>query len=915
MSDVETIGKKAKHLDSISYCKIYGIFFRFPGLGTSLRVLIFLLGVGTGWAQVQPTIRIVEIEHTGSQLMVTVESLAGKTLSYTLQRSPNLSIGSWLDQDNAILSVLSPSRVILTLPLDDENAGYIRVVASYTLSPVEVVINEVMSNNETTVVDGDGDFPDWIELYNASDTAAELTGYYLSDNDVNLSKWEFPDGTILDPGKYLVVFASGKEGDEIPKGETHANFKLSNGNEPVIFSDPLLNVVDRLDPGPLVSDHSVGHALDDLETYYVFDSGEPSPGAPNHDFIADPPEPFVQAPIFSVSGGIFDESVTLELIPPREEDLIRYTIDGSEPFRGSTPYSGPIELTETTVIRAVVLGSPNSHSVTNTYIIGANHSLPVMALAADPEHFEFTDGYLYGFGDHMFTSRGNIIGSFPYSKSNAWKRDREIEASFEFHEPNEGGNSRMKVGVKIFGGWGSRGYPQKSMALFARREYGYGRIRHRFFPDREVDSFESIVLRNSGNDNQSTWLTYPRPPIHEFSATVNHGSYFVNGNFTMFRDAMMQSLVAETGLDTQGYRPAVLYLNGDYWGIYNIREKFTEHYVESTHNVSINEIDLIEGYGKANTGSAATYSQMRSFIGGNSMANPSNYQVVQNRYLNIDNFIDYHLAVIYGQNFDIGNIKCWRQRSNRGGQFRWMLYDQDYSFNLWKPDVYLPAMRRDYSDYDNMFDFYTNPRGSGTGWPNSGGRTLLFRKMLENDQFKESLIQRCADLLNTLFASDRVVARIDLMADAIRSEMERHLTRWSWAGIRARGFGIPHKQEDEPLTVAHWERNVESMREFARNRPDKLRSDLIDHFELPGGTSTVTINTSDSSKGTVQINTIEVTETPWSGQYFQDFPPTLTAIPRAGAIFVGWSGSSTSTEATIQLPISARTVSVTAIFE
>jgi hypothetical protein len=187
--------------------------------------------------------------------------------------------------------------------------------------------------------------------------------------------------------------------------------------------------------------------------------------------------------------------------------------------------------------------------------------------------------------------------------------------------------------------------------------------------------------------------------------------------------------------------------------------------------------------------------------------------------------------------------------------------------------------------------------------------------MLENDQFKESLIQRCADLLNTLFASDRVVARIDLMADAIRSEMERHLTRWSWVDIRARGFGIPHKKEDEPLTVAHWERNVESMREFARNRPGKLRSDLIDHFELPGGTSTVTINTSDSSKGTVQINTIEVTETPWRGQYFQDFPPTLTAIPRAGAIFVGWSGASTSTEATIQLPISARTVSVTAIFE
>jgi hypothetical protein len=896
-------------------CKIFGFIFELTGLGTSLRVLIFLLGVGAGWAQEQPMIRIVEIEHTGSQLIVTVESFAGEPLSYTLQRSPNLSLGSWLDQDHAILSVLNPSRVILTLPLDDESAGFIRVVASSVSSPVAVVINEVMSNNETTVADGDGDFPDWIELYNASDTAAELTGYQLSDNDANLSEWGFPAGTILDPGQYLVVFASGKVGAEIPEGETHTNFKLSNGNEPVILSDPLLKIVDRLDPGPLVSDNSVGHALDDLETYYVFHSGEPSPGAPNYDFIVDPPEPFVQAPIFSVRGGVFDEPVNLELIPPREGDLIRYTMDGTEPFRGSTPYSGSIELTETTVIRAVVLGAPNSHSVTHTYVMDTHHSLPVMALAADPGHFEFTDGYLYGFGDHMFTSRGNIIGNFPYSASNAWKRNREIEASFEFYEPNEGKTSRMNVGVKIFGGWGSRGYPQKSMALFARREYGYGKIRHPFFPDREVDSFESIVLRNSGNDNQSTWLTYPRPPIHEFSAPVSHGSYFVNGNFTMFRDAMMQSLMAETGLDTQGYRPAVLYLNGDYWGIYNIREKFTEHYLESTHNVSANEIDLIEGYGKANTGSATTYSQMRSFIGGNSMANPSNYRTVQNRYLDIDNFIDYHLAVIYGQNFDIGNIKCWRRRSSTGGQFRWMLYDQDYSFSLWKPDVYLPAMKRDYSDYDNMFDFYTNPRGSGTGWPNSGGRTLLFRKMLENDQFKESLIQRCADLLNTLLASDRVVARIDLMADAIRPEMERHLTRWSWDGIRARGFGIPHKQEDEPLTVAHWERNVESMREFSRTRPDELRRDLIDHFGLPGDTATITITTSDPSKGTVQVNTIEVTETPWSGQYFQEFPPTLTALPKAGAIFVGWSGANTSTETTIQLPIPARTASVTAMFE
>lgn len=880
-----------------------------------IRLFTALLLTGTGWTQEQPAIRIVEIERAGDDLVVTVEQLAGAGLSYALQWSADLSEDSWVDREEAALTVLEPSLVSLTLPLTDEPAGYVRVVARAGPATVSVVINEVMSNNDSAFADGDGDYSDWIELYNAGDTPADLSGYHLSDRDGNPGKWKIPAGTILAAGEFVVVFASGKEGAEAPAGELHADFKVSNGNEPVVFSDPDLMVVDRLDPGPQASDSSVGRARDDSEKYYAFSHEEATPGVANHLFLDEPPDPYVQPPIFSVRGGVFGGPVTLELDAPREGDMIRLTTDGSEPSRNSMRYEGPLELTGTSVIRAVVVGAPGSRAVTHTYFIGTDHELPVMSLAADPENFEFRDGYLYGFGDHMFTSGGDITDTFPYSASNAWKREREVEASFEFYEPDGAESLRMNLGVKIFGGWGSRGYPQKSMALFARREYGWGKIRHRFFSDRPVDSFESIVLRNSGNDNQSTWLTYPRPPIDAFSAPVSHGSYFVNGNFTLFRDAMLQSLMAETGLDTQGYRPAVLYLNGDYWGIYNVREKFTEHYVESTHDVPADEIDLIEGYGAANAGSAAYYNQMRNFIGGNSMADPRNYQTVEGRYLDIANFIDYHLAVIYGQNFDIGNIKCWRRQSGDDGRFRWMLYDQDYCFNLWKPEVYVPAMRRDYADYANMFRFHTNASGSGTGWPNSGGRTLLFRKMLENDDFKEALVQRCADLLNTLLAGERVVTRIDAMADALRPEMARHLERWSWEGIRARGFGIPHKPEDEPLTVAHWERNVESMREFARARPEQLRQDLLSHFRLSGGAAVLEVAANDPSKGAVQINTIEVSEFPWTGVYFRNFPPTLTALPKPGVTFVGWSGASTSSEPTIELPLGDGPTGVTAIFE
>jgi len=222
-------------------------------------------------------------------------------------------------------------------------------------------------------------------------------------------------------------------------------------------------------------------------------------------------------------------------------------------------------------------------------------------------------------------------------------------------------------------------------------------------------------------------------------------------------------------------------------------------------------------------------------------------------------------------------------------------------------------MRRD--DSDNRFDFHTNPVGSGTGWPNRGGRTPLLREMLESVEFEKRFVQRCADLLNTLFESERVLTRIDALAGGIRPEMARHLSRWSWQGIQSRAFGIAHKKKDEPLTVAHWEANVESMREFARERPEKLRQDLIEHFDLPGGFASVTLASSDLSKGTVQINTIALDDSPWTGTYFRNFPPTLTAQPKEGARFVRWSGGSTSTSATIALPLEKATVSVTAIFE
>lgn len=865
-------------------------------------------------------VEITSIARQTSEIVLTFRGSSGPESSFILEHSTNLKADSWVVREAEIVSQ-ADGNFRLSTSSGPDLAGYFRIRSTpgSVDSALRVVINEIMAKNDTTLEDGAGDFPDWIELFNTGDTVADLGGYGLSDNENRLGKWLFPSNTSVEPGGFLLVFASGKEDEAIPANELHADFKISNGNEPIILTNPEGEIIDRLDPGPLAADASMGRARDDIDILYQFEANETSPGGDNHTFLFGAPDPFIQAPRFSTPGGVYKDAVTVQLIAPKEGDVIRYSTEGAEPFHtlfssNSTLYSEPIVIDRPTVIRAKVLGKHSSRTVTATYLVGVEHSLPVLSMAADPENFEFEDGYLYGMGSAL-SANGTVSGSFPYSSSNAWKRDREVEASLEMFEPDDEEGFAMNVGVKIFGGWGSRGYPQKSMAIFARQIYGYGRIRHRIFPDKDVDSFESLVLRNSGNDNQSTWLTPPRSEIRAFSEPVSYGSYFVNSNFTLFRDAMVQSLARETGLDTQGYRPAVLYLNGDYWGLYNIREKMTEHYVESNHNVPGEEVDLIEGYGGANSGSATVYNRMRTDIDSRDMNDPEHYQFVEDNYLDMGNFIDYNLTVIWGQNFDIGNIKCWRPQRDEGGQFRWLVYDQDYAFSLWKPEVYLPAMKRDFADYENMFEFHTNTSGGGTGWPNAGGRTMLLREMLESDVFRERLIQRCADLLNHLWSADRVVDRIDAMASVIRPEIPRHLERWSWAAIQARGFGHPHKEEDEPLTLEHWERNVEVMRAFGRERPDQLRGHLMDHFQLAQGTSTVSVTINDTAKGTVMINTLTVPSSGWTGVYFKDFPPVVRAIPNAGHTFTGWSGALDGDDSEATLSLTNDTAALTANFE
>jgi len=722
-----------------------------------------------------------------------------------------------------------------------------------TLTAGNLVINEVVSNNGSSLADYAGDFPDWIELFNGSDVEINLNGYSLTDDATDPARWKF-GMTIIESGGFLVIFASGKAPPETVD-EFHAGFRINSSGETLHLFDPLGKLVDRIALGPLAADEAIGRQPDGKTNWYTAKS--PTPSQPN---VYAKKSLFLEMPEFSVLGGFYKTSQNIEINNGPKLGSIRYTLDGSDPSKRSKRYTGPILLTKTTTLRARNFGlvTDQSRTRTETYFIKKTHSLPVVSISVDPKR-------MFNAATGMYAKGPSASSSFPYYGANFWK-DIELPANITLFESDGMTGFNVDAGLKMFGGW-SKGYPQKSFAVFLRRKHGAGRLDYELFPGENVDGYESFTLRTSGNDN---------PGSHHVR------TYFTDGSYTLFRDALMHGVLEGVDLETQAYRPTVVYINGEYFGLYNLREKMSEHYIASHHEVNPDKLNIIESHSGLVKGSLKDYNSMVNYIQKETRFSvklqEESYRQIQT-LMDTDNFITHQVSVAYFQNFDIGNIKCWKERA-AGARWRWMLFDQDYGFNLWNPDKYISAMRRDYSDYDNMFEFLTDHTKSRE-WPNGSKRTFLLRTLLRNEEFRTDFINRCADFLNSRFQSEMVLNKIDSIQAMIRPEMKENLGRWDGK-------------------MVDWEKHLNVMRDFARERPQKLRQDLMDHFQLVGQ-RTLTIQNNQPVRGKVRINSLTLGESPWSGVYFDDVPVRLAAKPSRGYRFVGWSGDVESTDAEISL--------------
>jgi len=617
---------------------------------------------------------------------------------------------------------------------------------------------------------------------------------------------------------------------------THLNFKLSSVGETIWLTTSDSVNVDSLSYPELLADESYGRGEDD--NFYIYT--EPTPLAVNstQGFTSRSLEPEL-----FLKGGIFSGSFPLQLVEPSLGNSIYFSTDGSIPTQNSQVYGlSPLTVSETKVYKFITIedGKLPSRVITHTYLIATDHDLPIISLSTEPDNLWSDESGIYVRGTNGIDANGSA------GPAN-WNQDWEIPVFIEYYEVENTFGFSSGAGAKIFGGWSRSINPQKSLAIYFRGEYGNSELDYKLFESKEIDRFQAFVLRNSGNDF---------------------------GN-THFRDGLLTTLVKDTEIDFQAYKPAVVYLNGEYWGIHNIREKVNEHFIESNHPATnSNNIDLLEADNLVVHGSTDNYSSFISELGSVDMNNEEDYSRITD-LVDMDNYIDYWASQIYYANTDWpgNNIKYWRDRS-KNGKWRWVMYDTDFGFG-WAENV-----------NHNTLEFALQP--NGCCWPNPSWSTFTFRRMINSDVFVQKFVNRISDLMNTSFDSEYVNYVIDSLASNISTEMPRHIERWGGS-------------------MDNWEGNINGMKNFANNRRSNMERNLIDRFKLSEARN-IRVNTSNPEHGIVRVNRIEPDSYPWAGRYFTSdaytnnsttyspVPVELTAIPRRGYRFIGWSGASTSTE-------------------
>ena len=609
-----------------------------------------------------------------------------------------------------------------------------------------------------------------------------------------------------------------------------------------------------------------------------------------------------QAPTleFSHQAGFYTSPISLTISTDQPGATIRYTTDGSVPNLSSPVVTGPIllesregdpnvvsmiptndiapghpyreewqepdgEVFKIHVIRArgyAADGTPGD-VMTASFLVDPQgldrYSLPVFSLAADVDDL---------FGDEQGIYVPGVTGENYNQRGDEWER----EIHLEFFEADGERVLAQGAGVRIHGGT-SRNRPRKTLRFYARSEYGESWFNAQLFPDKDTQRFKRFLLRNSGND----WSE------------------------SLFRDALIQRLIqSATRTDLQYSRPVILFINGEYWGIHMIRDRFDDRYLQEQYDVDRDRISLLEGNGVLDDGNeegVTRYQQMIGFILGSDMGDPGAFAQAE-ALMDMESFIDFQIAHIYSRNTDWpgNNINYWVYLDGQPGEgvpygqdgrWRWMIYDTDFGLGLNFDYVNNSGTYGGNNAYHNTLAFALAE--NGPGWPNPPWSTALFRALLESPDFEHRFVTRFADLLNTNYRQERAQAMVQEFRSMLLPEIDEHIARWR-----------------EPSRV-YWESDISTIESFVLARESGIRNHIDSYFGL-GGAVEISVDVNDPQLGYVKVNTVEIRGEgadvgtgagmgagtsatdpyPWSGTYFSGMPVMLVANATGEEPFTGW---------------------------
>jgi hypothetical protein len=539
------------------------------------------------------------------------------------------------------------------------------------------------------------------------------------------------------------------------------------------------------------------------------------------------PGPEVKSQLgFSHPQGFYTQGFNLVISNIPSNAVVHYTIDGKLPGLRSPVYTDSIPISykqnapntisgiptnpldtpfpwyiwkpptnnvnKATILRVRLFYSnqPSDENYTITYFVDSTinqryNNLPVISLVTDSlslfgyETGIYIPGLQYeldgswdwwGGGNQNYTMKGDL-----------WERP----ANITFFEGNGQVAFQQDIGIRIHGG-GTRVYPQKSLRLYARAEYGKSKINYRFFPEKDVNEFKRIVLSNNGQD-------------------------FLNGTMN---DIVAVTLVRQQDIDIQDFRPAIVLINGEYWGIHNIRDRIDKYYFEYTHGIDPDEFDLLGGIGYVEEGDSTEYFELLDFINTHDLINDTSYNYVAGQ-IDIPSYIDYNIFKQYLAVTDWpgNNVSFWRTHS-LGSKWRWILYDNN--------DAML---------FTDLNSIELSMAAGGTQWPNPDWSTFLFRNLMRNKNFKIQYLERFEYHLQTTFLPDRVIHYIDSISDLYDLVLEEHIQRWSY-----------------PQSLDYRNYVITQMKNFALNRPAVVRLELDNLLDVNKGSKSESLKVFYSNK-------------------------------------------------------------------